>query len=143
MPRSRSRLFRSKYLVDVVDDFDLKKSFSIARYTVESILLPVDPDQSEREIKVAGERTTWQRLIDDLGAVQGVEYQCTYQSREEALTKQEEYRRSGDEASEMAWSLRTLIQSGSAVVPGNLDNDKFSFVPETAKQTFQRIYPVT
>lgn len=112
----------------------------IARYTVESIFLSVDPEKFEREIKVAGETTTWQHLIDNLGAVQGVTYQCTYLAPEEALIKQEEYRKSDDEASEMEWSLKTLIPSGSAVVPGKLDNDKLSFVPETAKETFQRIF---
>lgn len=114
----------------------------IARYTVESILLLVDPEKSEREINVAGERTTWQHLIDDLDAVQGVMYQCTYLSLEEAHIKQEEYRRSGDEVSELEWSAKPPAASGSAVVPGKLDNDKFSFVPETAKEIFQRIFPV-
>lgn len=121
---------------------DLNNLPSIARYTVESILLLVDPEKSEREINVAGERTTWQHLIDDLDAVQGVMYQCTYLSLEEAHIEQEEYRRSGDEVSELERSAKPPAASGSAVVPGKLDNDKFSFVPETAIEIFQRIFPV-
>lgn len=74
--------------------------------------------------------------------MQGVTYQCTYLSPEEAHIKQEECRRSGDEALELGWNIKTLIASGCAIVPGKLDNDKFSFVPETAKETFQRIFPV-
>lgn len=146
MPKLASHLSRSKYCgpwATICGRKLISKHIrSIARYTVESISLHVEPEQSEREIKVAGERTTYQHLIDDLGAVQGKTYQCTYLSREEALIKQEESRKSRDEASEMIWSLKSLIASGSAVVPGKLDNDKFSFVPETAKETFQRIFPV-
>lgn len=146
MPKLASHLFRSKYrgpwATPCGRKLISKHFFSIARYTVESIFLHVDPDQSEREIKVASERTTYQHLMDDLGAVQGITYQCTYLSQKEALIKQEESRKSRDEASEMIWSLKSLIASGSAVVPGALDNDKFSFVPETAKETFQRIFSV-
>lgn len=113
---------------------------SIARYTVESILLPLTPGIQKREIRVTGERTTWQKFIDDLGEVQGAKYKCTYLDPAEAAAKQDEARKSGDEVAELIWSVKPLAASGNGIVPGQLDNDKFSFRPESVKETFKRVY---
>ncbi|RFU81047.1 isoflavone reductase family [Trichoderma arundinaceum] len=112
----------------------------IARYTVESILLPLTPGVQKREIRVTRERTTWKKFIDDLGEVQGVKYQCEYLDPVEAAAKQEEARRSGDEVAELMWSVKPLAASGNGIVPGQLDNDRFSFRPESVKDTFKRVY---
>ncbi|KAF3070102.1 hypothetical protein Trihar35433_4056 [Trichoderma harzianum] len=112
----------------------------IARYTVESILLPLTPGVQKREIRVTGERTTWQKFIDDLGEVQGAKYKCTYLDPAEAAAKQDEARKNGDEVAELMWSVKPLAASGNGIVPGELDNDKFSFRPESVKETFKRVY---
>lgn len=104
---------------------------------MESILIPVDANQGERELRVIGSRSTFQQLIDTLSAVQGVKYESIYLPVEEALAKQEEARRRGDEATEILWSGKTLA-SGHTFVPEPYDNDKFSFTPETAEETIRR-----
>jgi hypothetical protein len=114
--------------------------FSIARYTVEAILLPSTPGVQKREIRVVGEELTWQKLIDDLGEVQGAKYKSTYLDPAEAAAKQEEARKRGDEAAELMWCVKPLVASGNGIVPGPLDNDKFSFRPESVKETFKRVY---
>jgi hypothetical protein len=111
---------------------------SISRYTVLSTLLPFEDKQQKREIRVVGESTTFQRLIDILGEVEGVKYQTTYLPVAEALAEQEKARKAEDEEGEMNWSLRTLGASGSALVPGPLDNERFDFKPESARETLER-----
>ena len=110
---------------------------SIARYTVDSILIPVDPNQGVRELRVIGSRLTFQQLIDTVGAVQGVKYESTYLPVEEALAKQEEARRRGDETTEILWSGKVLA-AGHVFVPEPWDNDQFSFTPETAEETLRK-----
>ncbi|KAI5456649.1 hypothetical protein BGZ63DRAFT_517418 [Mariannaea sp. PMI_226] len=112
----------------------------IARYTVESVLLPLEPGSQRRDIRVTGDRTTWGQLIKDLGQAQGVEYQSSYLDPADAAVKQEEARKRGDEEAELMWSVKPLAASGNGIVPGKLDNDRFSFRPESARETFQRIY---
>ncbi|PNP39720.1 hypothetical protein TGAMA5MH_08391 [Trichoderma gamsii] len=112
----------------------------IAKYTVESILLPVTPGVQKREIRVVGEKTTFQKFVDDLGEVQGVKYKVTYLDLAEAAAKEREAWARGDEADELKWSVKPMAAGGIALVPGELDNDKFSFRPESVKDTMQRIY---
>ncbi|KAM0447857.1 hypothetical protein ACHAO4_008601 [Trichoderma viride] len=112
----------------------------IAKYTVESILLPVTPGVQKREIRVVGDRTTFQKFVDDLGEVQGVKYKVTYLDLAEAAKNEREAWARGDEANELMWSVKPMAASGIALVPGELDNDKFSFRPESVKDTMQRIY---
>jgi hypothetical protein len=113
---------------------------SISRYTVLSILLPFTPGEQKREIRVVGEHTTFQGLIDLLGEIEGQKYSTTYLPVEEALAEQEKARKAEDEEAEMGWSLRTLGAGGNAIVPGALDNDRFDFKPESARQTFERVF---
>lgn len=115
-------------------------SLSIARYTVESILLPLTPGVQKRDIRVVGEKTTFQKFIDDLGEVQGVKYKLTYLDPAEAAANQREAWIRGDEATELMWSVKPMAASGVAMVPGQLDNDKFSFRPESVKDTMKRLY---
>jgi len=113
---------------------------SICRYTVLSVLLPFPAGKQKREIRVVGEHTTFQGLIDALGEVQGKKYQTEYLPATEALAEQEKARKAEDEEGEMAWSLRTLGAGGFALVNGPTDNHLFNFKPETVRQTFKRAY---
>jgi hypothetical protein len=123
-----------------MDSWILKFYDSISRYTVLSTLLPIAHMQQKREIRVVGESTTFQTLIDIIGDVEGIKYEATYLPVAEALAEQDKARKAEDEESEMFWSLRTLGASGDATVPGPLDNDRFDFKPESARETFQRVY---
>ncbi|RFU27386.1 hypothetical protein B7463_g8952, partial [Scytalidium lignicola] len=121
-------------------DKDTKTVNAIARYTVESTLLPLKPGQQKREIRVVGESTTFQGLVDALGEVEGVKYKSIYWLTKDALVEQEKAQRAEDEERVLYWSVRTLGASGNAVIGGPSDNDKFGFTPETARETFQRVY---
>lgn len=103
-------------------------------------MLPLTPDVQKREIRVVGEKTTFQKFIDDLGEVQEVKYKLTYLDPTEAAAKQREAWIRGDEAAELTWSVKPMAASGVALVPGQLDNDKFSFRPESVKDTMKRLY---
>ncbi|KAJ6512544.1 hypothetical protein C8R45DRAFT_890274 [Mycena sanguinolenta] len=111
----------------------------IVRYTVDSILLPFPAGQNDREIRVRGDHLTWGQLIALLEDVQGVKYEVTFISLEEAAKKQEEARQRGDEEEEILWAGKTLSPSGRVVVPPPLDNDKFDFKPEPLKAILQRV----
>lgn len=75
---------------------------SISRYTVLSTLRPFAPGQQKREIRVVGEHTTFQGLVDILGGVGGKAYQTTYMPAAEALVEQENARKAEDEEAEFA-----------------------------------------
>ncbi|KAJ7111846.1 hypothetical protein C8R44DRAFT_632522 [Mycena epipterygia] len=115
----------------------------IVRYTVESILLPFPEGQSRREIRVRGDHVTWKQLIALLEEVHGVKYKVTFIDPQEAAKKQEAARQRGDEVEEIMWAGRTIGPGGRVTVPGPLDNDKFSFRPETLKETMQRLFKGT
>ncbi|KAJ7302721.1 hypothetical protein DFH08DRAFT_927703 [Mycena albidolilacea] len=110
----------------------------IARYTVESVLLPFPEGQSRREIRVRGDQVTFKQLISLLEEVQGVKYQAKFFDPQEAAEKQEEARLRGDEEGELMWAGRTNIPAGRVIIPLPLDNDKFGFKPEPIKETFRR-----
>lgn len=111
------------------------------RYIVESILIPFDSGKNVREFRVPGERyLTWEKLIEYLGEAQGVEYKLTYLDPREAEAKQEEARKNGNEDEEVFWAGKSVMLNGSGLIPEPLDNGKFSFTPETAKGTIQRLF---
>lgn len=105
-----------------------------------STLIPIPRMRQKREIRVVGESTAFQTLIDILGDIEGIKYEATYLPVAEALAEQDKARKAEDEQSEMFWSLRTLGASGNATVPGPLDNDRFDFKPESVRETLQRAY---
>ena len=117
----------------------LLTSISICKAFVESVLLP--SSEQKREIRIAGSTQTYQELIDTLGRVQGVKYQCTYNDPTEATKKSAEAWMSGKgEADEYLWALKALPASGIGSLGSKLDNSLLSFTPETAEQTFRRIF---
>ncbi|KAJ7888507.1 hypothetical protein B0H13DRAFT_1627071 [Mycena leptocephala] len=111
----------------------------IVRYVVESVLLPLEQGKSCRELRVAGETLTWATLIETLGEVQGVKYNVTYLDPREAAEKEEAARVAGNTEAEMLWAGKMLFSTGVAHLAGPLDNARFSFSPENAKETLQRL----
>ncbi|KAF8142730.1 hypothetical protein K438DRAFT_1994641 [Mycena galopus ATCC 62051] len=111
----------------------------IVRYVVESVLLPLEQGKSCRELRVAGETLTWATLIETLGEVQGVKYNVTYLDPREAVEKEEAARVAGNTEAEMLWAGKMLFSTGVAHLAGPLDNARFSFTPENAKETLQRL----
>ncbi|KAJ6485236.1 hypothetical protein DFH09DRAFT_1210809 [Mycena vulgaris] len=113
----------------------------VMRYIVESILIPFDSSKNVRELRVPGEaHTTWEKLMEYLGEVQGVEYKIAYLDPREAALKQEEARKGGNEDEEVFWAGKSVMLNGSGLIPEPLDKGKFSFTPETAKETIQRLF---
>ncbi|KAJ7246458.1 hypothetical protein C8J57DRAFT_1190448 [Mycena rebaudengoi] len=112
----------------------------IMRYVVESALLPLEAGQTCRELRVAGETLTWGTLMNILGEVQGVKYVTTYLDPAEAAVKEEAARVAGDVDAELLWAGKTLMATGVGLVPGPYDNARFSFTPESVRETFQRLY---
>ncbi|KAL7941168.1 hypothetical protein V8C42DRAFT_355675 [Trichoderma barbatum] len=110
------------------------------RYTVASTLLPIPEGQQKREIRVVGERTTFQRIVDTLAEAEGCQYETVYLPVEGALEKMDAARRAEDEEAELEWSARGLLNSGNAIVEGPYDNERLDPAPaETVKETFERI----
>lgn len=126
---------------------------SIARYTVQSLLLSFRENcgpnfPGRRVLRVQGGSKPYQELVADLEAVRGIQYYVEYRDPAEARELEEKARQEGDEAGEMHWSIRTLPASGFGVADGEenkakLNNDLFEFVPETQRETFQRVWKHT
>jgi hypothetical protein len=110
------------------------------RYIVQSVLLPLEQGQSRRELRVAGETLTWAALLHTLEEVQDAKYDIKYLDPQEAAEKEEKARVEGDAETERFWSGKTLFATGVAHVRGPFDNALFSFTPENAKQTLQRLF---
>ncbi|KAJ7705013.1 hypothetical protein B0H17DRAFT_1039030 [Mycena rosella] len=113
----------------------------VMRYIVGSILIPFDSGKNVREFRVPGEaRITWEKLMQYLGDVQGAQYKLTYLDPQGAALKQEEARKDGNEDEEVFWAGKSVMLNGSGLIPEPLDNGKFPFTPETAKETIQRLF---
>ncbi|KAK7028630.1 NAD(P)-binding protein [Favolaschia claudopus] len=113
----------------------------IMRYLVKSILLPFDnPTQSSRILRVVGETLTFAQVLTTLEQVQGVNYDIKYLDPREAAENEEAARVAEDAEAEVYWSGKTLFATGVAYVPGPLDNARFDFVPETVRETMQRLF---
>lgn len=141
-----------KNAVDIFGSSDARVGVTsipdIAKYTIESLLIQFEGTNpnvpGERTIRVQGDTLSFQSLVDKLGKARGVQYKVTYGNPEVPRGKQEEARLDSDEVGEMTWSIRQLLASGHGVADGaegsKLDNDLFSFKPETAEETFKRVY---
>ena len=123
--------------------------FSIARYTVESLLIPFkedgEPFPGRRTLRVQGGSKPYRELVQDLEAARGGDkYKIDYRDPAEALASMEKSRQQGDEANEMFWSIITLAASGHGVADGvekgKLDNQLFSFTPESQSETMKRFW---
>jgi hypothetical protein len=115
---------------------------SISKYIVRSIIIPFDVGGGPiRVIRVAGETTTFQSVIDTLGEVEGVKYDVKYVDPAVAKQMEDDARRKGDFGEAYGWSVRPLAASGNAIViGGGVDNEKFDFKPEGVREGFERFF---
>ncbi|KAK9320862.1 hypothetical protein V1517DRAFT_340361 [Lipomyces orientalis] len=125
-------------------DPETERSFSsmadTARYTVESILIPLEPGKQERTLRVPNGNWKVKDAIKILGEIEGVQYACNIKPLKEARELQEKSRQSGDTSEELAFSLKALFGTPYATVPKPWDNDKFSFAPMTLKEMFKSFF---
>lgn len=111
----------------------------VARYTVESILLPKSQTQ-ERQFRVPGGLYQWDDIIDALEKAQGAKYTRDFRPRQEAIDKAKECEKNGDTDGELAFSLKAIMGDPSNdAVPKPWDNEKFSFQPESLEITLKRL----
>jgi hypothetical protein len=103
---------------------------------VESILLPFEAGQFERQLRVPNGNWKIKDAIRILGEAQGVEYTATYSPIGVAREQQEKYRLEGNTGMELLMSLKALFGSPYCKVLGPLDNDKFDFTPLTLEEMF-------
>ncbi|CAI6342162.1 unnamed protein product [Periconia digitata] len=112
----------------------------VARYTLESILLPKSPTQ-ERQFRVPGGLWKWGDIIDTLEKVQGATYTRDFRPRQEAIDKAKECEKNGDVDDELAYSLRAIMGDPNAEgVPKPWDNEQFSFQPQTLEVTLKEFF---
>lgn len=103
--------------------------FSVARYIVDSTLLPRPPGP-ERRLKCVGGSYTWEEIIDTIQEVQGIKYDVDFRPLEEAKALQNEAAKRGDIDAELAWSLRVIRgEPEASAVPMPWDSYLFSFKP--------------
>jgi hypothetical protein len=117
----------------VLEDADWR---STARYTVESIFLPFEAGQSERELRIPNGNWKIKDAIKILGDVQKVEYTSSYSPISVAREQEEKYRLEGNTGMELLMSLKSLFGSPLCKVPGPWDNEKFDFTPLTLEEMF-------
>ena len=112
----------------------------IARYTIDSLFQSFIG--SERTIRVQGWTGTLDELIAILEDVRGCKYKVAYLNPQEALTKQEDARLSGDDKLQMIYSIKALLASGFGIAngTGELNNDQFDVNPEHPRDTLRRIF---
>ncbi|KAJ7307944.1 hypothetical protein DFH08DRAFT_667776, partial [Mycena albidolilacea] len=113
----------------------------VAKFIVESVLIPFnDPSKSIRELCVSGDCLTWKELMELLEEVQGVKSDIKYLDLACAIEKQEAARAAGDSEGELQWSICATIANGYALLPESSDNHRFSFKPETVKETLEHMF---
>ncbi|KAJ7664762.1 hypothetical protein B0H17DRAFT_951904 [Mycena rosella] len=113
----------------------------VVKFIVGAVLLPFDnPTQPMRELRVSGDCLTWGALMALLEEVQGVKYDIQYLNPKLAAEKQEAARAAGDSDGELFWSATATMANGYALLPEPLDNAKFEFRPETAREVLVRMF---
>lgn len=111
---------------------------STARYTAESILVPVELGQNERKLNVPSGNFRIGDVIEALGGIRGITYATNYRPPQEALDEQERSRQAGDVDQELLASLRWIVGQHEVTVPKPWDNDKFGFQPLGLSQMFEK-----
>jgi len=112
----------------------------VARYTIDS--LQIEFEGPGRILRVQGWTGTTEDLFAEMERARGEKYNITYVDVQEAEQRQEEARLAGNDREEMMYSIKSLLLSGFGVADGvaKLDNHRFSFDPETARRTFERVF---
>jgi hypothetical protein len=112
----------------------------VARYVVESILLPKSPTQ-ERQFRVPGGMYAWGDLIDAVEKAQGVKYTRKFLPRQEAIDNAVACAKQGDTDGELGYSLKAIMGDPNAeTVPKPWDNGKFSFEPQTLEDILDQFF---
>lgn len=112
----------------------------VARYVVESILLPKSPTQ-ERQFRVVGGQYAWGNLIDAVERAQGVTYKREFFPRQEAIDNAVACAKQGDTDGELGYSLKAIMGDPEAeTVPKPWDNGKFSFEPQTLEDILDQFF---
>ncbi|KIX92229.1 uncharacterized protein Z520_12110 [Fonsecaea multimorphosa CBS 102226] len=112
----------------------------IARYTIDSLRIPFEGPG--RTLRVQGWTGKVEDLIGALEQVRGVKYQISWLDVSVAKELEEQARVNEDDLSEMMFNIKPLVVSGYGVADGvgKLDNGLFDFKPETAQETFARVF---
>jgi len=122
---------------DAETEYSFSSMVDTARYTVESILLPFEAGQSERQLRVPNGNWKIKDAIRILGEVQKAKYTENYIPVSVARELQEKYRQEGNTHMELLSGLSALFGSPLCKVPGPWDNEKFDFTPLTLKEMFE------
>lgn len=125
------------YYGDAENEVSLSSMPDTARYTVESILMPFEPNESVRELRVPNGNWKIKDAIKLLGEIQGVQYTSHYLPVSVAREEQEKYRQEGNTDMELLSSLKAGLGSPFIKVPGPWDNNKFDFTPLTLEEMFR------
>jgi hypothetical protein len=106
-----------------------------------STLLPFKENESPvRTQRVSGETLKFSEVVEALEQVQGVKYDVKYRDPAEAKKNKLEAKEKGDEWGEVIWSIKPLPASGYGThAGGGVDNGRFGFKAESARETFERI----
>ncbi|KAJ7692091.1 hypothetical protein B0H17DRAFT_1179385 [Mycena rosella] len=96
--------------------------------------------REEQNSAYQAKRITWEKLMQYLGDVQSAQYKLTYLDPQGAALKQEEARKDGNEDEEVFWAGKSVMLNGSDLIPEPLNNGKFPFTSESAKETIQRLF---
>ncbi|RAO70207.1 uncharacterized protein BHQ10_006219 [Talaromyces amestolkiae] len=118
------------YYGDLDDVKSISSMEDTAKYTVESILLPVETGITERTLKVPNGNYTVRELVKIVSELDGTQYETHIFPVNEARKQQELARLAGSTDRELAFSLKALFSSPFVVVPKPWQNDMFAFKPK-------------
>ncbi|KUJ10377.1 NAD(P)-binding protein [Mollisia scopiformis] len=106
-----------------------------AKYLVCTLLDP--PTEQERTYRFLGGNYSWTTIFSTLEKIQGVKWNVTYKSVEEARENQRKAIESGDVDAELAASHQVIQGTGRTLLPGPYDNVKF---PEVKPVTLEYVW---
>ena len=101
------------------------------------MLLPFEPSESVRELRVPNGNWKIKDAIKLLGEIQGVQYSSQYLPASVAREEQEKDRQEGGTDMELISSLKAGLSSPLVKDPGHWDNNKFDFTPLTLGEMFR------
>jgi len=112
----------------------------VVNMIVASIPHPYSSGTQKRELRITGSRQTFKELIEKLGRAQGIEYTFTFPHSSVALEEQYKAWEQDDEDGEYGAALKGLPTSGVAHAGEGDDSAAFGIKPESAENTFKRMF---
>ncbi|GKZ34365.1 hypothetical protein AbraIFM66950_004596 [Aspergillus brasiliensis] len=125
------------YYGDLDDVKSISSMEDTAKYTVDSILLPVEAGITERTLKVPNGNYTVRELVKVLSELDGTQYETRVFPVGEARKQQESARLAGSTDLELAFSLKSLFSGPFVVVPKPWQNDMFTFKQKNLVEMIQ------